>query len=146
MARRIETSIDIAAPPERVWSILTDFGRMAEWNPFITALSGPLQPGERLSVRIAPPGKGGMSFRPKVLVVRPGRELRWLGRLLVGGIFDGEHYFLLEPEGAGATRFVQGERFSGVLVGLLGGALQATEAGFAAMNRALKARAEQTSG
>jgi hypothetical protein len=30
-------------------------------------------------------------FKPKVLSVRPERELRWLGRLFVRGVFDGEH-------------------------------------------------------
>jgi hypothetical protein len=35
-----------------------------------------------------------------VLEVVPGRTLRWLGHLLVPGIFDGEHYFEIEPLGA----------------------------------------------
>lgn len=145
MSRQIETSITINAPPERVWGILTDFRRMPEWNPFITAISGPLQPQGRLSVRITPPGKRSMTFSPTVLVVRTGRELRWIGRVLISGIFDGEHYFLLEPEGEGQTRLVQGETFNGVLVRLLGGALSSTEAGFNAMNQALKVQAEMAS-
>jgi len=45
--------------------------------------------------------------------------------------------------GEGRTRFTQGERFSGFLVGLLGGMLPATEAGFKAMNPALKREAER---
>jgi hypothetical protein len=57
--------------------------------------------------------------------------------------FDGEHYFLLEPIGEGRTRLVQGEKFSGLLVGLLSGTLSATEAGFKAMNTALKREAER---
>jgi uncharacterized protein YndB with AHSA1/START domain len=28
-----ERSIDIAAPPERVWALVTDIGRMGEWSP-----------------------------------------------------------------------------------------------------------------
>jgi hypothetical protein len=84
-----------------------------------------------------------MRFKPTVLSVRPERELRWLGRLLFSGIFDGEHYFLLEPIGNSRTRLTQGEKFSGLLVGLLSGTLSATEEGFKAMNTALKQRAEQ---
>lgn len=72
-----------------------------------------------------------------------GRELRWLGRLLVPGLFDGEHSLLVEPLDRNRSRFVQSERFSGLLVGLLGGVLGKTEAGFEQMNRALKERAEQ---
>jgi uncharacterized protein YndB with AHSA1/START domain len=52
--RRIETSIEIEAPPEQVWAILTDFAGMAAWNPFIRSVSGALATGSRLSVHIAP--------------------------------------------------------------------------------------------
>jgi hypothetical protein len=140
--RRIETSIEIEASPNKVWSILTDFAGMANWNPFIKSISGALTPGSTLAVHIAPPGKSGMQFKPTVLAVNSERELRWLGRLLLPGISDGEHYFLLEPIGSGRTRLTHGEKFSGVLVGLFGGTLSATEDGFKAMNVALKQRAE----
>jgi hypothetical protein len=84
-----------------------------------------------------------MHFKPTVLSVRPERELRWLGHLFVPGIFDGEHYFLLEPIGENRTRLTQGEKFSGLLIGLLSNTLAATSAGFKAMNTALKQQAER---
>ncbi len=87
-----------------------------------------------------------MNFKPSVLSVRPERELRWLGHLLVPGIFDGEHYFLLEPIGEDRTRLTQGEKFSGLLVGLLGSTLAATGAGFKAMNTALRQQVERDEG
>ena len=142
--RRIETDIEINAPAARVWALLTDFSGMPSWNPFIKSISGDLVEGARLSVYITPPGKSGMRFKPTVLVLRPERELRWLGHLLVSGLFDGEHYFLLEPLAESRTRLTQGENFSGLLVGLLGGALSATESGFKAMNAGLKQQAERT--
>lgn len=84
-----------------------------------------------------------MTFRPKVLVAEPNTELRWLGRLLIPGLFDGEHYFRLSSLGSNRTRLVHGERFSGVLVPFAKSSLEsATRAGFEAMNKALKARAE----
>ena len=140
--RRIETSIEIEVPPGKVWSLLTYFAGMAAWNPFIKSIFGTLAPNSRLAVHIVPPGKSGMRFKPTVLAVEPERELRWLGRLLLPGIFDGEHYFLLEPVGVGRTRLTQGEKFSGILVGAFGGTLSATEEGFEAMNLALKQRAQ----
>jgi hypothetical protein len=67
-----------------------------------------------------------------------------LGHLGFSGIFDGEHIFRIEPIGADRVRFVQEERFAGVLAPLL---LRFTEGstreGFAAMNAALRARVEQ---
>jgi hypothetical protein len=141
--RRIETSIEINAPPKRVWAILTDFAGMARWNPFISSISGALIPGSRLAVQIVPSGKSAMRFTPTVLAVKPERELRWLGKLLLPGIFDGEHYFLLEPLGEERTRFTHGEKFSGLLVSIFGGTLSATEKGFEAMNLALRRQAEE---
>jgi len=59
-------------------------------------------------------------------------------------MFAGEHYFLLEPVNPGSTRLVHGERFSGLMAPLImrGQMLAATKQGFAAMNEALKKRAE----
>jgi hypothetical protein len=141
--RQIETHIDINASPARVWAILVDFAHAASWNPFITSIAGDPTPGSRLAVTIAPPGKTAMRFKPTVLAVRPERELRWRGRLFIPGLFDGEHYFLLDPLADSETRFTQGEIFSGLLVGLVSGTLAATEAGFRAMNAALKQQAER---
>jgi hypothetical protein len=142
----IETTIEIDAPVARVWALLTDFAQMSAWNPFIRSISGDLAQGARLSVHIAPPGQSGMRFRPRILALRSERELRWLGRLFMPGLFDGEHYFVLEPLSDARTRLTHGEHFSGLLVGFLGGALGATEAGFKAMNSALKQQAEGNAG
>lgn len=142
--QRIETSIKIEAPPSRVWEVLTDQQSMGAWNPFIRSMAGPLKEGGRLLIEIAPPNRRPMTFRPKVLRVVPDQELRWLGTLLIPGLFNGEHYFLLAPVGDKATRFTQGEEFRGLLVKPFErrGMLKATQQGFEAMNAALKARAE----
>ena len=139
----IVTQMDIAASPERVWSILMDFSRYPQWNPFIRSLSGVAKPGEKLRATIQPGEHRAMIFRPRVLNVAAQRELRWLGRLGFPGLFDGEHYFQLTALSNGSTRFTQGEQFSGVLVGLFLPRMEAaTKTGFDAMNRALKDRAE----
>jgi hypothetical protein len=140
--REIRTEIEIDAPIETVWGILTDFAAFEEWNPFIVHAQGQLRVGERLAVTIRPPERKASTFRPTVVAYEPNRELRWLGRLGVPGIFDGEHNHQVEALGGGRTRYVQGERFRGILVPFVGGILGATEEGFSRMNRALKDRAE----
>ncbi|BBI99881.1 hypothetical protein FGKAn22_15740 [Ferrigenium kumadai] len=141
---RLETQIEIAAPAERVWSLLTDFASYSRWNPFIRSIEGPLEVGRSLTVFIQPPGASGMRFRPTVLTVEPNRELRWKGRFLLPGLFDGEHYFRLERRPEGGLTFHQGETFSGILVPLFARALDgATRQGFIAMNEALKREAEK---
>jgi hypothetical protein len=140
----IQTEIDTASTPERVWSILTDFPAHSSWNPFIRSIEGVVEPGARLTVAIQPAGGKAMRFRPTVLVAVPNAELRWLGHFLFPGVFDGEHYFQVAPRTPGRVRFVQGEKFSGLLVGLAKASLdRGTRAGFVAMNQALKARAEK---
>ena len=140
--RTLDTHIEIAAPPETVWAILTDFETFERWNPFIVKIAGPAVEGRRLEIRLHPPQGRPMTFRPALLRVRPERELRWLGHLAIPGLFDGEHIFLIEPVEAG-VRFTQREEFRGVLVPLLWKQLDSsTRAGFEAMNEALKVRAE----
>ncbi len=86
-----------------------------------------------------------MTFRPTVLKADPNRELRWLGRLRVPGLFDGEHSFTIQPLEENRVRFVQREAFKGLLVPLFARSLDTnTLRGFGEMNRALKKRAEAT--
>jgi uncharacterized membrane protein len=91
----ITTEIEIEATAEKVWNILLDFPSYPEWNPFVRSIAGVAKIGHRLTILVQPVGGNGMTFRPTVLTVIPNQELRWLGRLLLPGIFDGEHYFKL---------------------------------------------------
>src|SRR5436309_16033380 len=137
----LRTDIEIDAPVERVWDVLTDFDRFPDWNPFIRWIRGNAQVGSRLDVFLGASGTRGMRFRPKVTKVVPNRELRWLGRLGLPRLFDGEHIFEIEPLGPTRARFIQSERFRGLLVPLMARSLNRdARRGFEEMNRALRAR------
>ncbi len=139
----LHTQILIEAKPDEVWSVLTDNERYHEWNPFIRRLEGNLVEGETITVEIGAPGIDPMTFQPTVLRVSANQELRWKGRVLIPGIFDGEHVFQLESAGSSSTRFVQWEKFHGILVPFFAPGLKTdTKRGFEAMNAALKARVE----
>ena len=139
----LETHISINASAERVWSLLVDFPSHAKWNPFIRSIEGSPEVGQSLKIFIQPPGSNGVRFRPTVLAAETNREFRWKGKLLLPGLFDGEHYFKLEPKADGGVIFHQGELFSGILVPLFKRSLDgATKQGFIAMNVALKREAE----
>jgi hypothetical protein len=144
MTESIVTEIEIAASADRVWHVLTDFASYPEWNPFIPRIAGSLAVGSKLDTFIQPPGGHGINFKPTVLALIPGRELRWLGQLLIRGIFDGEHSFRIERLTQERSRFIQEERFSGVLTfpPLFRLLTSGTQEGFKAMNQALKQRAE----
>src|SRR5580698_8137778 len=112
----LRTEIEIEATPARVWSILLDFPSYPDWNPFVRAVQGIAKEGDRLTISVQPQGGKGMTFRPTVLTVIPNAELRWRGRFLLPGIFDGELYFLINQLAPCRLRFVQGEKFSGILI------------------------------
>jgi hypothetical protein len=138
--KHVTSVIDIPASQEQVWATLVDTTAYPSWNPFITKVAGELTVGQRLEVRIAPPGGRAMTFKPTVTQVEPGHRLEWLGSMGVRGIFDGRHSFTLHPLDDQHTRLTQSEDFSGVMVPFTGAALARTRAGFEAMNNELRQR------
>src|SRR5262245_58237241 len=111
-------------------------------------IEGTPQVGTKLTVRMgADRGRGcgcGIVFKPGVLAAIPGEELRWLGKLGLGGIVDGEHFFILTRNADGSTHLTHGERYSGVLVALAKPFLnkERNQAGYEAFNQVLKQRVE----
>ena len=140
--KTIETDIEIDAAPEAVWAVLADLEAYPDWNPFITSADGMLRPERRLKVRIEPPGKRPMTFRPRVKAAEPNRRLVWKGRLFAPNLFDGRHEFVIEPLGE-SVRFVQRETFGGLLVPFVLDSA-AVKQGFEEMNEALKKRVESS--
>jgi hypothetical protein len=140
--RILESHIDINATPDQVWAVLTDFAAFAEWNPFLTAITGAPAAGSRLAVRFCPPEARAMTLKPTVTAYEPSRHLAWLGHFVLPHIFDGAHEFTLASNGRGGTTFTQRETFRGALVPFFAGTLARTLEGFEQMNQALKQRAE----
>jgi hypothetical protein len=138
----IRTELEIAAPVREVWGILTDFARYQEWNPFITEIVSDRIEGHPLRVHLSLPEGRDYQMRPRLVRFEEDRELRWRGHLLMPGLFDGEHFFRLEPVGPERTRFIQGENFEGILVRFSGRTITRAARGFVYMNEALKRRAE----
>ena len=144
MGKQLHATIEIDATPQRVWQVLTDFAAYPDWNPFIIRASGTARPSERLHLRMRPPGGRGVTLRPTVLEADPGRRLRWLGHLLLPGLFDGDHSFTIEPLGDRRVRFTQQEQFRGILVPPAAKSLDRhTLLGLQQLNQALKRCAEQ---
>ena len=137
----IHTEATMEGSSEEVWSVLTDFPSYGEWNPGMGQVDGEAVVGTRLTIRFTPKGGRSMTIRPTVLTAEPDRELRWLGRLLVPGLFDGEHRFTIEEREPGRVTFVQAERFRGLLVPFLRRVIEVdTLATFRAVNEALAVR------
>ena len=142
--RTIRSAIEIRAPVEVVWSVLTDFAAYPDWNPLVRRLHGRPRVGRRVTILSQPPGARGIAFAPVVLAWSPPHELRWRSTLISRFVFSGEHGFRLEPIDDGRVRFVQDETLTGVLIPLYARfRLPATRLGFDEMNERLRERAER---
>jgi len=138
------SEIEIDASAENVWEVLMDFKSYPDWNPFVRKIEGEAALGERLQITMKLEGRKPMVFKPRVKAFHPRQEFRWLGHLILPGVFDGEHAFVLESMAENRIRFIQKEGFRGILASsILKGIHAKTQAGFEAMNQALKERAEK---
>jgi hypothetical protein len=140
----LRTEVEIAAPLSHVYRVLTDFGSYQAWNPFLTAVSGKLEVGQKLSVEMSLPEGKTYLLEPLVTEVTENSELRWSGRFIFPALLQAEHFFLLSERGQGLTRVVQGHNLSGFMLRFAGNSLTLAARGSVYMNTALKKRAEST--
>ena len=139
----LTTEIMVAADPDRVWAVLSDFPGYGTWNRAIPVIQGEAKAGAQLQVVIEWPGLSRGNYRLAVLEAKPSRELRWLGHLGFKGLMDGDHRFLIEGGREGRTKVIQTETFTGGLVPFFAPWLRDNVLrGFEQMNLALKGQVE----
>ena len=139
----VRTGLTIAAPPERVWAVLTDFAAYSQWNDVLTGVRGQLHVGGGIRFHITVEASPTLPIAARIVRCDPARELAWRGGApLVPALAWGEHWFRLSPI-AGGTELAHGEDFGGLLGLAVRGATHARiTRTYEALNRALKARAE----
>jgi len=141
--KEIITEININVEPEKVWKIIIDIEDYPNWNPLIRKLSGNLAVGNKLEALFQAPGLKARTFKVTLVKLNTNTEFRWLGKLGgMGWLFSGDHYFILEKIDSG-TRFIHGEKFSGLLIPFFKSLFKITEDGFNQMNLALKEKSEK---
>jgi len=142
--QQVQTHIDIEAPASLVWAILADFRTYRRWNPLIRGVLGRPSTGTRIEMQLRSEGGDNVSVCSTMVRVRELRELRWLERWLVPGLFTSERRFRIESRPEGGVRFHHGEQAWGIMVPLLNQRRRLrAKPGFDAMNNALKQRAER---
>ena len=141
--KQVRTEIEIDAPPERVWQVLTDYAGWSEWNPLLYRAVGQLGMGEQVEIAFDGPGAKKVRAQCTVVDLEPQRAWAWTYSVVLPLLFRGVHRFTVEPGHSGRTRFAHREEFKGLLVPLFVKEAE-TQRGFEAMDRALKARVEQS--
>src|SRR5919108_4482484 len=73
---RIDRSIDIAAPPERVWRALTNTKELSDWFKMI--IEGEIAPGQEVWMTVTQAGEyHGMRFPVKIVEMTRPRRFVW---------------------------------------------------------------------
>jgi hypothetical protein len=139
------TELEIEASAADVWQVLTNFADYPIWNPFIHRIKGEAALDTSLEIYIHPLGEGERTLQRTITRLNPDRELHWQGHHWgLPGLFDGGHSFIIEPLAGNQIRFINKERFTGLLVPFLARWLNnRIRPNFELMNQALKARAER---
>ena len=145
---QIRTEIEIEAPPEIVWEIITDTDKYPEWNPYhtkvvrLTNASSYETPKlhDKMQVFIHKPNGKKLDLKVSVLEIEKLKRFYWGGGLPL--IFKGEHRFILKPVNSCTTKFHQDEDFWGAALPFVPLGPIDIEKGYRLMNEALKTRAE----
>lgn len=137
-----DTCAEIQAPVDRVWRLLGDLEKYAEWNPFLVRAEGVFAEDSVVQFAALLPGQNVVHIRPRILQVIPERLLRWKGHVPINRFLEGEHLIMVEPTSDDHTRIRHLEVFTGALVPVLKDLLREAERGYARMNAAMKARLE----
>jgi hypothetical protein len=115
----IERVIDIAAPPEKVWEVMSDVSKWQEWTDSIRYIDsldgrGPLAVGKRYKI-----------FQPKLppavwtlTALEPGRYFEWQSKGPGIKVTAG-HRVDPAPGGSRATLYIRQEGLLGDLMGRL---------------------------
>ncbi len=144
--RELQATIQISAPIDRVWQVLTDFDNWKEWNPMVNQASGSASVRSKLSITMrGPNAKDAMNYQPIVIEVNPPKSFRWRATMLSGLLFTNDRVFELK-EINGMTELVNKEEFSGLMVPFFWNKMN----GFVVpmlekMNKALKEKVENKS-
>ena len=107
-------SVDIEAPPEQIWALLTRPEEMTRWNSTLTSIEGNIELGG--TVRMQVPEAPGRTFKVKITRFVPNQEMVWRDGNPV--MFLGVRTYLLTRAPA-ATRFQMTESFSGPMLPMI---------------------------
>ena len=142
--KQVITEIEISAPPEKVWAILTNFNHWIEWNTTITKASGETAINAQLNITMSnEKGKDSNAYSPIITQLEAPKRLRWQAKMMANFLFKNEKLVELEATETG-TKMMHTEFFSGLMVKAFWGKMKdGVPLIMNKMNQDLKAAAEK---
>ena len=120
-SRETTVTVEINAPADRVWSLLTDASRIPSWTRTVLRVDGTIAAGERIALVSALDPK--RTFKLRVTAFTPPRNLAW-------GDAMGTRTFDITPRSTGGVTFRMAERIGGPLFPLFARMIPPFDASF----------------
>lgn len=139
----IRAEVEIDAPAERIFAILTDLDAYSEWNPFTPRVESTLRPGDPVHLHVRLRGRG-LSHRVEIVSANESpRRLCWGMQMGAPWLLAAERCQTLTALDGARTRYVNEDVFRGALAPLVSWLFgSAVRRGFEDVALALKKRAE----
>jgi uncharacterized protein YndB with AHSA1/START domain len=112
-------TVDIDAPVDVVWSVLTDFPRYAEWNRFTPSVVCGGRLGDTVTMEVHFPGEKPRTQVEVLNVLEPPNRIAWGVTMGSRAIMVANRYQTLEPLDGGCTRYATIDYVSGLLAPLV---------------------------
>ena len=138
----LRSEIEIRAPVELVWEVLTNLRAYGEWNPFIVEAEGQMREGAVIGTTVNFPGNRERNFRRRVVKLTPMTELRWSWTALLRAMAYSEQFFQLRALSDDRVRLAVGENLAGLFMPRTQRDLSRVSQGLTLMCQAIKRRAE----
>ena len=132
-SRDTSVTVEINAPAERIWSLLTDAPRIPSWTSTIRSIDGTIAPGSNIALVSSLDLK--RTFKLRVKTFTPPRQLAW-------GDAMGTRTFDITPRSAGGVTFTMTEHIGGPLFPLFARMIPSFDASFDQFAADLKRAAE----
>lgn len=132
-------AINIQAPAERIWALLTNAADIPRWNTTVTSVEGTIALGQKIKLKV--PIAPNRVFNLKVSEFEPNKRLVW--RDGMAPMFQGVRTYTLTPRGDGSTDFTMVEVLSGLMLPMIAGSLPDFAPAFERYAADLKLEAEK---
>ena len=118
--KEVRTEIEISAPPEEVWKVISNISEWQNWSPVINKSEGSAALGTKVDITMCSKeeGKDGPKYSPVITKFDEPKSLHWRATMLVGFVFTNDKIIELEKTNSG-TRVIHKELFGGLMAAMM---------------------------
>ncbi|AVH22796.1 SRPBCC domain-containing protein [Nocardia cyriacigeorgica] len=139
----VDGTVEIAAPADVVWGVITGFERYGEWNPFVSECRSTLEVGAPIDMVVHLTGSKPRRQREFITSHTPGEEFSYSMKPVPFGALHSRRTHTVTPLGPDRTRYESHFELGGWLKPVVELALgKALRRGFTGMTEGVARQAE----